>query len=264
MILPEPVTNVLTTLHWGHVPKHRERTLQRKEEKKKTTFGLAHGRQLTWGRLRLLLTGTGVVDAPPPGGSDARYERRAAAQKRVLAAQHVLWEGGFDALIVASQFAPEGIIELLSPCLAGSRPLVVYSAFREVRAPASVVRGRSARSFRAGKFGSPRLAPGRKKKKKTNAATGRENLTSPRVARSSQVLVNCREILAPSPDWLNTVLSESFLREYQVLPGRTHPTMNTSGTGGYILSALRVIDDPSVVGNRSSHMKNAWGKRFRV
>lgn len=30
----------------------------------------------------------------------------------------------------------------------------------------------------------------------------------------------------------------------QVLPGRTHPEMNMSAGGGYLLSALRVIDCP--------------------
>lgn len=34
-------------------------------------------------------------------------------------------------------------------------------------------------------------------------------------------------------------LQESWWREYQVLPGRTHPTMSTSGTGGYILSGIK-------------------------
>ncbi|KAK7488679.1 hypothetical protein BaRGS_00020132 [Batillaria attramentaria] len=35
-------------------------------------------------------------------------------------------------------------------------------------------------------------------------------------------------------------LSESWYREYQVLPSRTHPLMSMSGTGGYLLSFIRV------------------------
>ena len=35
-------------------------------------------------------------------------------------------------------------------------------------------------------------------------------------------------------------LQESWWREYQVLPGRTHPEMMASGTGGYVLSGIRV------------------------
>lgn len=33
---------------------------------------------------------------------------------------------------------------------------------------------------------------------------------------------------------------ESWWREAQVLPSRTHPTMSTSGTGGYLLSGTKV------------------------
>ena len=39
--------------------------------------------------------------------------------------------------------------------------------------------------------------------------------------------------LAPS-------ITEGWLRQYQVLPGRTHPTMQTSGSGGYLLQTIRV------------------------
>lgn len=35
-------------------------------------------------------------------------------------------------------------------------------------------------------------------------------------------------------------LQESFWRESQVLPGRTHPTMTMSATGGYLLSGTAV------------------------
>lgn len=36
-------------------------------------------------------------------------------------------------------------------------------------------------------------------------------------------------------------LQESWWRELQVLPSRTHPTMSTSGTGGYLLSGTKVV-----------------------
>ena len=35
-------------------------------------------------------------------------------------------------------------------------------------------------------------------------------------------------------------LQESWSRQYQVLPGRTHPMMSTSGTGGYMLSGIKI------------------------
>mmetsp|Transcript_7335 Transcript_7335/g.20697 ORF Transcript_7335/g.20697 Transcript_7335/m.20697 type:complete len:106 (+) Transcript_7335:305-622(+) len=39
-------------------------------------------------------------------------------------------------------------------------------------------------------------------------------------------------------------LTESWHRSYQVLPARTHPTMSTSGTGGYMLSGVKVVNTP--------------------
>lgn len=35
-------------------------------------------------------------------------------------------------------------------------------------------------------------------------------------------------------------MSEGFLRRYQVLPGRTHPMMNASGSGGFILHVIKM------------------------
>ncbi|RKP40422.1 Gcd10p-domain-containing protein [Dimargaris cristalligena] len=45
--------------------------------------------------------------------------------------------------------------------------------------------------------------------------------------------------LKVKPDYLNPQITESWMREYQVLPGRTHPTMTMSAGGGYLLTAGR-------------------------
>ena len=39
---------------------------------------------------------------------------------------------------------------------------------------------------------------------------------------------------------LNIRLSDTWMREYQVLPGRTHPSMNMSQSGGYILTGIKL------------------------
>merc|ERR1711973_1058483 len=39
---------------------------------------------------------------------------------------------------------------------------------------------------------------------------------------------------------INVNLSENWLRNYQVLPDRTHPHVNMSGGGGYILTGILV------------------------
>ncbi|KAI7903554.1 Gcd10p family-domain-containing protein [Cokeromyces recurvatus] len=61
---------------------------------------------------------------------------------------------------------------------------------------------------------------------------------------SKEVLLQAAFWMRRTRDFLNADVTESSLREYQVLPGRMHPNMNMSAGGGYLLSALRVIDCP--------------------
>ncbi len=43
--------------------------------------------------------------------------------------------------------------------------------------------------------------------------------------------------------FINTSVTEPWLRRYQVLPGRMHPEMNTSATGGFLLHSHRVFGE---------------------
>lgn len=61
---------------------------------------------------------------------------------------------------------------------------------------------------------------------------------------SKEVLLQATYWMRRSRDFINADITESFLRQYQVLPGRMHPNMNMSAGGGYLLSAIRVIDCP--------------------
>ncbi|KAF5368394.1 hypothetical protein D9758_002197 [Tetrapyrgos nigripes] len=63
-----------------------------------------------------------------------------------------------------------------------------------------------------------------------------------------QVVSDLQNKLRNTPGYLGPNVTEGWLRRYQVLPGRTHPTMNTSGSGGYLLHCIRVFDDPSASG----------------
>lgn len=69
-------------------------------------------------------------------------------------------------------------------------------------------------------------------------------------SHSKEPLLEAAHWMRTSKDFLSSDITESSLRQYQVLPGRTHPEMSTSAGGGYLLSALRVIDcpfDPALV-----------------
>ena len=37
-------------------------------------------------------------------------------------------------------------------------------------------------------------------------------------------------------------IHETHLREYQVLPLRTHPQMNSKGYSGYVLTAIKMVE----------------------
>ncbi|CAL8466719.1 g6255 [Coccomyxa elongata] len=55
-----------------------------------------------------------------------------------------------------------------------------------------------------------------------------------------QPLAECMLALQVSKEALAVQLQESWWREHQVLPGRTHPEMVISATGGYILTGYKV------------------------
>ncbi|KAI9497189.1 hypothetical protein BDB00DRAFT_18926 [Zychaea mexicana] len=63
-------------------------------------------------------------------------------------------------------------------------------------------------------------------------------------SHSKEVLLEAAHYMRRSTEFLAVDITESSLRQYQVLPGRTHPEMTTSAGGGYLLSALKIIDSP--------------------
>jgi len=58
-----------------------------------------------------------------------------------------------------------------------------------------------------------------------------------------QSLVSCFQTLRDTNSAVNIRLTESWLREYQVLPMRTHPELNMSGGGGYLLTGNKLKCD---------------------
>lgn len=181
---------------------------------------------------------------PPTGkfksdGQKSRLHKRKVANDTLMQNREELFAGEFDGycwiflfysswclrvfrLIIASQYDPWSILERLSPYLAGSASIVVHSPQVQVR--------RVLYSFRV-----------------------------VRVLTALQILSELYAKIRDMPGYLGTSLTEGFLRRYQVcriidflnmwwhldkcpqvLPGRTHPTMNTSGSGGFLLHTYKV------------------------
>ncbi|KAL7313037.1 tRNA (adenine(58)-N(1))-methyltransferase non-catalytic subunit trm6 [Mucor circinelloides] len=84
---------------------------------------------------------------------------------------------------------------------------------------------------------------------------------------NKEVLLQTAYWMRRSSDFLNAELTESSMREYQVLPGRMHPNMNMSCGGGYLLSTLRVIDcpfDPSLVKKSAGDSNDRRSKKKKL
>ncbi|KAL6653190.1 hypothetical protein ACP70R_012115 [Stipagrostis hirtigluma subsp. patula] len=63
-------------------------------------------------------------------------------------------------------------------------------------------------------------------------------------------LATCMHSLQVSKMAIGLQISEPWLREYQVLPSRTHPHMQMNAFGGYILSGIRIHNTDCVTVNK--------------
>jgi hypothetical protein len=54
------------------------------------------------------------------------------------------------------------------------------------------------------------------------------------------------EYARQNSSFIRILLTEPWMRQYQTLPGRLHPCMKMSGSGGYLLSMIYVGGDQSV------------------
>lgn len=78
-----------------------------------------------------------------------------------------------------------------------------------------------------------------------------------------QPLSELLENMLPDREILNPTILEPWLRQYQVLPGRTHPTMNGIAHGGYLLHAVRVFDTPVVASAMAAGLSQARSRKKR-
>uniref|UniRef100_A0A8D0GRJ5 tRNA (adenine(58)-N(1))-methyltransferase non-catalytic subunit TRM6 n=1 Tax=Sphenodon punctatus TaxID=8508 RepID=A0A8D0GRJ5_SPHPU len=66
-------------------------------------------------------------------------------------------------------------------------------------------------------------------------------------------LLECYTKLREKGGVVNLKLSETWLRNYQVLPERSHPKLMMSGGGGYLLSGITVVNES--VKSDASHVE---------
>lgn len=115
-----------------------------------------------------------------------REKRRAHRLQQISEAQAIIEGADMDGLIVATKLYPTPIVCRLLCFVKPSRPVVVFSPYKEP-------------------------------------------------------LIDCYTKLRETGRVVLMSLSETWLRNYQILPNRTHPGINMSGSGGFLLTAT-VVD----------------------
>jgi len=171
-----------------------------------------------------------------------RKRRRAERTKRVVDATRA---GGFDGLVIASATEPLGILDNTVPLLRGGAQVVVYSPNVEplVQLMDAYSSARKA-AFMAAIASAESAALESDEALDTPEAIARRIL-----ADKDDFPVDPRLLLAPS-------LQTARAREWQVLPGRTHPLMTMKGGAeGYVFSATRVVPVEGRVEARGRFLK---------
>ncbi|QIW99536.1 hypothetical protein AMS68_005054 [Peltaster fructicola] len=153
-----------------------------------------------------------VVQSWKPGKRGTYYKKR-RRWERCKAISDEARAGGFDGLIIATHMDLTGLLSRTLPLLRGGAQVVIYSPNVE---PLAKVVDLYSKDRRAA----------------YNALRAQDPDSDPPV---EDFPLDPRLLLAPT-------LQTSRVREYQVLPGRTHPLMTSrGGSEGYVLTARRVL-----------------------
>lgn len=211
-----------------------------------------HLHTLTW--LQLLDPSADSAYTEPPATSPetlatmksnkrSNYHRKRRRWHRAKIIVDSTRAGGFDGLVVASYVEPIEIFHHLVPLLRGGAPIVVYSPSIE---PLAQVMDAYSSARRTAFINAIHSAGVDDKTPQIPLAPGQDFPLDPRL------------VLAPS---LQTVRA----REWQVLPGRTHPRMTErGGSEGYIFTGTRVLPFEGKVEARGRFAKKKKAEETEV
>lgn len=200
----------------------------------------------------------------------SNYYRKRRRWQRTRQVVNTTRAGGFDGLIIATYMDPVGVLKQLVPLLKGGAQVVVYAPNAEplmrvcdvysTARRAAYIQER--RKLQSGVHEDNDLRDGSIEEKKI--LTDQMNVDPEQVGEDTRFPVDPTLLLTPA-------LHHSCARQWQVLPGRTHPLMMGKGgaEGGYVLVTTRVIPLEGVVvqargkpgrSKKSSEQDNADGK----
>jgi tRNA (adenine-N(1)-)-methyltransferase non-catalytic subunit len=156
-------------------------------------------------------------------GKRGNYYRKRNRWERIKKVVDETRAGGFDGLVIASTMEPVGIMKHCVPLVRGGGSIVVYSPSAE---PLTALLDAYSRDRKGAYVRVVQAA----------AAEG----TEPVIDEEVDFPLNPTLLLNP-------MLQTARAREWQVLPGRTHPLMTSrGGSEGYLFTATRVLPNTSI------------------
>ncbi|KAH7348100.1 Gcd10p family-domain-containing protein [Pyrenochaeta sp. MPI-SDFR-AT-0127] len=180
------------------------------------------------------------------------YYKKRRRWERVKGVVDETRSGGFDGLVVASAIDTTTVLKELVPLVKGGGRVVVYNPNVEPLVELCDYYSKERRAaFIAREFGPPQhhhqQTNGKRSKFEDDADT---NETSTEGGNEEDDFpLNPTLLLAPS-------LQTARARQWQVLPGRTHPMMTSKGGAeGYLFTATRVLPIEGRVEARGQHGK---------
>ena len=166
-------------------------------------------------------------------GKRSAYYRKLRRWQKVSSAVADAREGNFDAVLVAAHISAPGVLKAVVPLVKGSGQVVVYSPSLEQATELADL------------YSSPRRATWIQRKNDETVAT--PSTTEDTAVDWDDETPDPTLVLAPAIHRLN-------VRQYQVLPGRTHPVMTSrGGAEGYVFHGTRVLPVSGKVDARGAY-----------
>jgi tRNA (adenine58-N1)-methyltransferase non-catalytic subunit len=173
-------------------------------------------------------------------GKRGTYYRKLRRHNRITSIVSSTLSGGFSGLAVASHMDPISILRHTIPLLSGGAPIAIYSPTIE---PLVLLSDAYSTSRRTAFIQSPPASFTSLPLSSQNSWPGDEDFPL------NPTLV------------INTSVQSARVREWQVLPGRTHPVMTgRGGAEGYLFTAVRVIPAEGRVEARGKFVRRKEGK----
>jgi tRNA (adenine58-N1)-methyltransferase non-catalytic subunit len=155
-------------------------------------------------------------------GKRGTYYRKLRRYNRVHSIVDTTLSGGFNGLVIISTMDPVSILRHTIPLLSGGAPIAIYSPTIE---PLVILSDIYSTSRRTAFIQSPP-----------------SSFTSLETKEEREKWQGDEDFLLNPTLLLNTSVQSARVREWQVLPGRTHPFMTgKGGAEGYLFTAVRVI-----------------------